>query len=107
MLPLVISTQVETALKSFLLNSFDMSTPLFRRADGTSAIDDFLAEPGNLFKSQHIPIKLPFRQSKLKSEYYLHFYLSNLPSVPFDECNSEDNFNNVLIKFEHRFSKEQ
>jgi hypothetical protein len=38
MLPSVISTQVETALKSFLLNSFDMSSPLFRREDSTTAM---------------------------------------------------------------------
>jgi hypothetical protein len=38
MLPSVISTQVETALKSFLLNSFDMSSPLILCEDYTAAM---------------------------------------------------------------------
>jgi len=81
MLPSVISTQVETALKSFLLNSFDMSSPLFRRDDGTTAMDDFLAEPGNLSKGPYISINLPFRQSVLARDYFTSI---NMPFVPFE-----------------------
>ena len=81
MLPSVISTQVETALKSFLLNSFDMSSPLFRREDGTTAMDDFLAEAGNLSKGPYLSINLPFRQSALKRNYFANI---NMPFVPFE-----------------------
>jgi len=81
MLPSVISTQVETALKSFLLNSFDMSSPLFRREDGTTAMDDFLAEEGNLSKGPYISINLPFRESKLSRSYFSNIIM---PFVPFE-----------------------
>lgn len=81
MLPSVISTQVESALKSFLVNSFDMSSPLFRREDGTTAMDDFLAEPGNLSKGPYLSINLPFRQSVLARNYFANI---NMPFVPFE-----------------------
>ncbi len=81
MLPSVISTQVEAALKSFLLNSFDMSSPLFRRNDGTTAMDDFLAESGNLSKGPYLSINLPFRQSVLTRTFFPNI---NMPFIPFE-----------------------
>jgi DEAD/DEAH box helicase domain-containing protein len=81
MIPSIISTQVETALKSFLLNSFDMSSPLFRREDGTTAMDDFLSEPGNLSKGPYLSIHLPFRESTLTRNYFSSI---NMPFVPFE-----------------------
>lgn len=42
MLHSVISTEVETALKSSLLNSFDMSSPLILCEDYTTAMTSLL-----------------------------------------------------------------
>jgi DEAD/DEAH box helicase domain-containing protein len=74
---------VEAALKSFLLNSFEMSSPLFfgknEIGQFETAMDVFLAKPGNLSKGPYISINLPFRQSKLARDYFPHLYLPNPP----------------------------
>ncbi len=80
MLPSVLTTQIEDALKSFLLHSFDMSSPLFRREDGTTAMSDFLSEPGNLSKGPYLSINLPFRNSQLSRQFFSHI---DMPFVPY------------------------
>lgn len=80
MLPSVLTTQVEDAIKSFLLHSFDMSSPLFRREDGSTAMSDFLNEPGNLSKGPYLSINLPFRNSQLSQQFFSHI---EMPFVPY------------------------
>ncbi len=79
MLPSVISRQVDSALRTFLSNAFEMSSPLFLRDDGTSAMDDFLKQEGNLSKGPYLSINLPFRQSKLSLDYFPNLKLSFPP----------------------------
>jgi len=50
MLPSVIKTQREIALRRFLLNSFEMSSPLFRGCFGITLLDGFSAEKRHLSK---------------------------------------------------------
>ena len=40
-----------------------MTTPLFRRSDGGTMLEDFLAEPGALFKGPYLALGLPFRKA--------------------------------------------
>lgn len=75
MLPSVISRQVESSIRTFLANAFEMSSPLFLRKESlrgehTSAMDDFLNQEGNLSKGPYISINLPFRQSKLSRDFF-------------------------------------
>jgi DEAD/DEAH box helicase domain-containing protein len=81
MLPSVVSKQVDHALRTFLSHSFEMSSPLFfgKNESGQyeTAMDAFLAKPGNLSKGPYISINLPFRQSNLARDYFPHLYLPN------------------------------
>jgi len=53
MLPSVINTQVEIALRRFLLNSFDIISPLFRGYFGITLLDGFSAEKRHLSKGSN------------------------------------------------------
>jgi DEAD/DEAH box helicase domain-containing protein len=83
MLPSVVSRQVDHAIRSFLTHSFEMSSPLFfgenESGQYETAMDVFLAKPGNLSRGPYISINLPFRQSTLARDYFSNLYLSNSP----------------------------
>lgn len=84
MLPSIISRQTEEAVRSFLLHSFEMSSPLFSRTDefgcSSNAMEDFLGNKVNLSKGPYISLSLPFRTSSLSRSFFKHLYL---PFPPF------------------------
>ena len=80
MLPSVISRQIDASIRTFLANAFEMSSPLFLRKNGKSAMDDFLTEEGSLSKGPYLSINIPFRQSSLPPDF---FPTINMPFVPF------------------------
>ena len=63
MLPSVVTHELQDSVRKFLRATFPMTAPLFRRAGGGTMLDEFLAEPGNLFKGPYVEIGLPFRRA--------------------------------------------
>ena len=77
MLPSVISRQVDSAIRTFLSNAFEMSSPLFLRdkgrKNGNTAMDDFLKQEGNLSKGPYLSISIPFRESSVSKDFFPTF----------------------------------
>ena len=65
MIPSVLAQHVEQGIKDFLRTTFPVTTPFF-----SSILDNFLAEPGNVFKGPFLDIQLPFQQGKGGTDYY-------------------------------------
>jgi DEAD/DEAH box helicase domain-containing protein len=65
MIPSVLAQHVEQGIKDFLRTTFPVTTPLFSKI-----LENFLAEPGNVFKGPYLDIQLPFRQDKKGSDYF-------------------------------------
>jgi DEAD/DEAH box helicase domain-containing protein len=72
MIPSVIAGHVEQGIKDFLRTTFPVTRPFF-----SNIFEDFLAEPGNVFKGPFLDIHLPYQQGKGGSDYF-----PNLP-MPF------------------------
>ncbi|QEP42979.1 DEAD/DEAH box helicase [Ectothiorhodospiraceae bacterium BW-2] len=80
MLPSIINRQIDSELRQFLRHAFRMGSPLFRRADGSTAMDEFLATEGLLAKGPYVSLQLPFRISALPLDYFANF---QLPFAPY------------------------
>lgn len=50
MIPSIVASELQEAIRRFLYASFPMTTPGFRRDDGGTMLDDLLAEPEAIFK---------------------------------------------------------
>ncbi|MDA3791539.1 MAG: DEAD/DEAH box helicase [Desulfobacula sp.] len=76
MIPSVLAQHVEQGIKDFLRTTFPVTTSCF-----SNILNNFLDEPGNLFKGPYLNIQLPFQQGSEKSKGYF----SNLamPFVPY------------------------
>lgn len=61
MLPSLLAPELLDAVSYFLKTAFPSSTAGFRRSEGHSAIDDFVATPDALFKGPWLSLGLPFR----------------------------------------------
>lgn len=72
MIPSVLARHVEQGIKDFLRTTFPVTTPFFK-----DILDNFLAEPGNVFKGPFLEIQLPFQQGNGGTDYF-----SDLP-MPF------------------------
>jgi len=72
MIPSVLAGHVEQGIKDFLRTTFPVTTPFF-----SNILEDFLAEPGNVFKGPFLDIQLPYQQGKGGPDYF-----PNLP-MPF------------------------
>jgi DEAD/DEAH box helicase domain-containing protein len=64
MIPSIVASELQEAIRRFLYASFPMTTPGFRRDDGGSLLDDLLAEPEAIFKGSYLGLGLPFRRMK-------------------------------------------
>ncbi|MFT4928593.1 MAG: DEAD/DEAH box helicase domain-containing protein [Phenylobacterium sp.] len=87
MLPSVISAQVDEAIRDFLLNTFEMRSPLFLRDaansgtnSSTTAMSDLLKDSGRLSKGPYVSVSLPFRQGSLALDF---FPALRLPFTPY------------------------
>jgi DEAD/DEAH box helicase domain-containing protein len=65
MIPSVLARHVEQGIKDFLRTTFPITSPFF-----SSILEDFLAEPGNVFKGPFLDIQLPFQQGKGGTDYF-------------------------------------
>jgi DEAD/DEAH box helicase domain-containing protein len=70
MIPSVLSQHVEQGIKDFLRTTFPVTTPFF-----STIIEDFLDEPGKVFKGPYLDIQLPFQQGKSRTSYFLNLPL--------------------------------
>ncbi|MDZ7753848.1 MAG: DEAD/DEAH box helicase [Gammaproteobacteria bacterium] len=62
MLPSVVASELQDAIRRFLQATFPMTTPGFRRDDGSTMLDDLLADPRALFRGPYLSLGLPFRR---------------------------------------------
>ena len=65
MIPSVLAQHVEQGIKDFLRATFPVTTPFF-----SNIFENFLTEPGNLFKGPFLDIQLPFQQGKKGTDYF-------------------------------------
>lgn len=65
MIPSVLAQHVEQGIKDFLKTTFPVSTSFF-----ANTLDNFLDEPGNVFKGPYLDIQLPFQQGSAKAINY-------------------------------------
>ena len=65
MIPSVLAGHVEQGIKDFLRTTFPITTPFF-----SNILEDFLAEPGNVFKGPFLDIQLPFQHGKGEADYF-------------------------------------
>ncbi len=65
MIPSVLAQHVEQGIKDFLRTTFPVTTPFF-----ANVLEDFLTQPGNLFKGPFLDIQLPFQQGNGGSDYF-------------------------------------
>lgn len=63
MLPSILGRELQDSIRKFLRATFPMTTPLFRRDEAGTMLEDFLAEPGALFKGPYVQLGLPFRKA--------------------------------------------
>jgi len=76
MIPSVLAQHVEQGIKDFLRTTFPVTTSCF-----SGMLNNFLDEPGNLFKGPYLNIQLPFHQGSETSKNY--FPNLTLPFVPY------------------------
>jgi len=62
MIPSIVASELQEAIRRFLYASFPMTTPGFRRDDGGTMLDDLLADPEAIFKGPYLGLGLPFRR---------------------------------------------
>jgi len=62
MLPSVVASELQDSIQRFLQATFPMTTPCFRRDDGSTMLDDLLADPPALFRGPYLSLGLPFRR---------------------------------------------
>lgn len=62
MLPAVVSREIEEGIKSFLRTTFPPSSPAFQ-----DTLENFLGEPGLVFKGPYYSLKLPFRPAPARA----------------------------------------
>lgn len=72
MLPSILARELQDSVRRFLRATFPMTTPLFRREAGGTLLEDFLGEPGSLFKGPYLDLGLPFRRSSGESLPFEH-----------------------------------
>ncbi|MCP4612930.1 MAG: DEAD/DEAH box helicase [Planctomycetes bacterium] len=65
MIPSVLAQHVEQGIKDFLRTTFPVTTPFF-----SNILENFLTEPGNVFKGPFLDIQLPFLQGKGGIDYF-------------------------------------
>ncbi len=65
MIPSVLAQHVEQGIKDFLRTTFPVTTPFF-----SNILENFLAEPDNVFKGPFLDIQLPFQQGKGGTDYF-------------------------------------
>ena len=76
MIPSVLAQHVEQGIKDFLRTTFPVTTSCF-----SNMLNNFLDEPGNLFKGPYLDIQLPFLQGSEKSKEY--FPDLTMPFMPY------------------------
>lgn len=62
MLPSIVASELQQAIRDFLKATFPMTTPGFRRDDGRSMVDEFLDQTDQLFQGPFVSLGLPFRE---------------------------------------------
>ncbi len=65
MIPSVLAHHVEQGIKDFLRTTFPVTTRFF-----SNTLENFLTEPGNLFKGPFLDIQLPFQPGKTGADYF-------------------------------------
>jgi DEAD/DEAH box helicase domain-containing protein len=81
MLPSIVESELQEAVRRFLQATFPMTTQGFRREDGSTMLDALLAEPDAIFKGPYLSLGLPFR--KVGAEEPLPFEHVSLPFAPY------------------------
>ena len=87
MIPSVLAQHVEQGIKDFLRTTFPVTTPCF-----SNILNNFLNEPGNMFKGPYLNIQLPFQQGSQKSRNY--FSNLTMPFTPY--LHQEKAFNRLF-----------
>ena len=64
MLPSLVASELQQAIRAFLQAAFPMTTPGFRRPGGESMVDAFLAGNTRLFRGPYVSLGLPFRRAE-------------------------------------------
>lgn len=65
MIPSVLAQHVEQGVKDFLRTTFPVTTPFF-----FNMLENFLNDPGNVFKGPYLDIQLPFQQGSSSLDYF-------------------------------------
>lgn len=67
-LPSNLARELLDSFRKYLRATFPMTTPLFRRSYSRTMLEDFLAEPGALFKGPYLQFGLPFRKASVEEQ---------------------------------------
>jgi DEAD/DEAH box helicase domain-containing protein len=81
MLPSVVASELQDSIRRFLRATFPMTTPRFRRDDGSTMLDDLLADPASIFRGPYLSLGLPFR--RITEGDSLPFEHLDLPFTPY------------------------
>lgn len=81
MLPSIVESELQDAIRRFLQDTFPMTTQGFRREGGSTMLDALLAEPEAIFKGPYLSLGLPFR--KVEEGEGLPFEQVQLPFSPY------------------------
>lgn len=81
MLPSIVESELQEAVRRFLQATFPMTTPGFRREDGSTMLEELLAESEAIFKGPYLSLGLPFR--KADEQEVLPFEHVHLPFSPY------------------------
>jgi DEAD/DEAH box helicase domain-containing protein len=76
MIPSLLSSQIQQAIKEYLCTTFPITTPLFH-----NALNQFLTEEGSVFKGPYLSLGLPFRRSNSSEEYFPEIPLGFIPHL--------------------------
>lgn len=63
MIPSVLSRHIEQGISDFLRTTFPVTNPFF-----AGILEQFLNEPGNVFKGPYLDIQLPYRRGRRSDE---------------------------------------
>ncbi len=76
MIPSVICRQYKKSLIDFIETTFPISSPLFK-----DMLKNFLEMPGKVFRAPYVSVRLPFRKSAGKDDYFQAVKLKYPPYV--------------------------
>jgi len=76
MIPSVLSSQIDRAIKEYLFTTFPATTPAFH-----NSLSKLLSESGSVFKGPYLSLGLPFRQGSITGEFFPEIPLGFTPHL--------------------------